>query len=237
MSVSSRALFDTTRDSQYRETERPPFSVGVMATLNTLFNLFALNVVVVLAALPVVTLPVALQSAAVAIDRWRTGGEDRMVKEFLRTLRAEPKCRPTVIVGLPLAAVVLAIVEIRFSAHAGGASGAICAGLGVAGLVLTLAGLGYLLMLGVRYPGLTPTNAWYAGLVLVMTNLFGASALLTVEFLVIGLLELRDPSLTVIGLPLVLLALVRVSAERGMRHTEQRVPGVVEFFTDLEGKK
>jgi hypothetical protein len=236
MSVSSRALFDTTADSKPR-TKKPPRAVGVMAALNTLFSLFALNVVLVLTALPVVTLPLALRAAAVAIYRWRTDGEDRMVREFLREFRAQPKRRPIVIIGIPLAAAVLALIEIRFSAHAGGAFGAISAGMGVAGLLLTLAGLGYLLMLGVRYPGLTPTNAWYAAIVLVMTNLVGSSVLLVVEFLMIGLLELRDPALTVIGLPLALLALVLISAERGIRHTESRVPGAVEFFNDLEVKR
>lgn len=233
MSVSSRSLFDTTADGQYRP-KRPPLAVGVMHALSTVFNLFALNVVLVLTALPLLSLPLALQSAAVVIDRWRTDGEDRMVSGFLRELRAQPKGRRTVILGVPLVCVLLAAIEIRFSAHAGGAAGAVCAGLGAAGLVLTLAGLGYLLMLGVRHPGLTPTNAWYAAIVLVMTNLLGASALLVVSFVAIGLIEYRDPQLSVIGLPLALVVLVRVSAGRGMRHTEQRVHGAAEFFNQLE---
>ncbi len=235
MTPSTRALFDTTLDGQ-RRTTKPPLAVGVMAALNTLFNLFAFNAVLVVTALPVVTIPVALQAAMVALRRWRADGEDRMVREFLRAFRAQPKRRSTVVVGVPLVAAGLAFVEIRFCAHAGGPAAAICAGLGVAGLVLTLSGLGYLLMLGVRQPGLTPTDAWYGAMVLVLTNLFGASAVLVGEFLLIALLELLDPALTVLGLPLALLALVRMSAERGIRHTEKRVPGAIEFFKNLEVK-
>lgn len=233
MSVSSRSLFDTTADGQYRPT-RPPRAVGVTRALGTVFNLFALNVVFVVASLPLVTLPVALHSAALALDRWRVDGEDLMVGGFLRELRTQPKLRRTGTLGVPLVCVLLAAIEIRFSVRTGGAAGAICVGLGAAGLMLTLAGLGYLVMLGVRHPGLTPTNAWYAAIVLVMTNLLGASALLVVWFVVVGLVVYRDPQLSVIGLPLVLLVLVRVSAERGIRHTEQCVPGAIDFFNQLE---
>lgn len=236
MNVSNRSLFDTTADSQMR-ARKPPRAVGVMAALNTLFSLFSLNVVFVLTALPLITLPVAFQSALIAVERWRANDEDRMAREFLRAFRAQPKRRPTVTLGVPIAAVVAALLEIRFSVHVGGATGAICAGLGAVGLLLALAGFGYLAVLGVRRPNLRPTDAWYAAIVLVITNLFGASAALVAASIAVCLLEIRDPALTVIGVPLALVAIVRIGAARGIRNTERRVPGAVEFFNNLEVNK
>jgi hypothetical protein len=233
MTSSSRVLFDPVADREPVPV-RPPRAVGIMAGLSTLFSLFALNVVVVLSALPLVSLPLAMQAAEVALDRWREDQEERMVREFLRAFRALPTGRTFIRVGVPIAVAAAALLEIRFFAITGGGAGAVGAGLGAAGLLLALAGLGYVLMLGVRQPNMRPTDAWYLAVALVATNLLGASALLVGEFALLGTLALLDPPLIVIGLPVAALVVVRMTAEHGIHRTQQRMPGAADFFDDLE---
>ena len=78
---------------------------GVMAALASLFNFLALNLVLLIASLPVITLPLAVNAASVALDRWRADGEDRVVREFWVALRSRPPLRTTVALGVPFAAI------------------------------------------------------------------------------------------------------------------------------------
>ena len=76
-----------------------------MAALATLFNVLALNLVLLIAvAAGHHAAPAAVNAASVALDRWRGEGEDRVVREFLLALRSRPPLRTTLLVGVPLAA-------------------------------------------------------------------------------------------------------------------------------------
>ena len=68
----------------------------VVGALTACFNFLVLNLVLLLACLPVVTVPVALQAATVALERWRVSGEDQVVRGFLVALRSRPPMRTTV---------------------------------------------------------------------------------------------------------------------------------------------
>jgi len=95
----------------------------IMAALAALFNFLALNLVLLVFSLPVITLPAAVSAATHALDRWRRDGEDQVVREFLIGFRAE-WTRQTVLVGVPLAAAVVGVVEARhFAAGTGAAAG------------------------------------------------------------------------------------------------------------------
>jgi hypothetical protein len=74
-----------------------------MAALATLFNFLALNLALLIASLPIVTLPAAVSAATVALDRWRGEGEDRVIREFISALRSRPFLPTTAAAGVPLA--------------------------------------------------------------------------------------------------------------------------------------
>jgi hypothetical protein len=189
----------------------------VMAVLTTIFNVMALNGVLVIASLPLITAPAALQSAMAALDTWRERDDDRVVRHFIAALRGLRFWRTTVTVGGPLVAAALAVEEVIYFSRAANAGNGIGIGLGIAGLLLALASVGYLLLLGVRQPGLSVTDAWFVAVCLVARNLLVASPLLAGELVLGTLVLLRDPSLAVIGVPLGVLALVRVTALAGLR--------------------
>src|ERR1700722_1105184 len=92
----------------------------IMAALAALFNFLALNLALLVFSLPIITLPAAVSAATLALDRWRRDGEDQVVREFLIGFRAQ-WARRTVLVGVPLAAAVLGVIEARHFAVSGGA--------------------------------------------------------------------------------------------------------------------
>jgi hypothetical protein len=238
MDLSSQALGRATVKPPRESVAAPPLPrTSVTAALNLVFNFMALTAVVLLGCLPLVTAPMALQAGMVALDRWCGDGEDRVVKQFLTVLRSRAFARTTLAVGVPMVAAVVAVAEIEFFAARGAVGGALCLGLGVAGLMLALAGLGYVLLLGVRRPDLSASDLWYLSVALTARNLLGASPLLVAELLGSAVLLVRDPALTVIGLPLALLALVRVTADRGVCRVLEQGLEAVEFLDDREVAK
>lgn len=191
-----------------------PRQLRVMAVLSAIFNVFALNGVLVIACLPVITAPLALQAAMVAVDGWRGEGDDRVVRRFIVALRALRFWRTTFTIGAPLVAAALAAEEVIYFSRAANAGNAVGLGLGFAGLLLALPSAGYLLTLGVRQPDLPPTDSWFVAISLVARNLLVASPLLAGELVAALLVLTRDPSLAVIGIPVGLLALVHRTALR-----------------------
>src|ERR1700761_7863568 len=109
----------------------------IMAALAALFNVLALNLALLVCSLPVVTAPAAVSAATRALDRWRRDGEDQVVLEFLIGLRAE-WARQTVLVGVPLAAAVLGVIEVRHFAAGGAVDGRLALGFGTVALLVTV---------------------------------------------------------------------------------------------------
>jgi hypothetical protein len=194
--------------------EASPRQLRVMTVLTTIFNVMALNGVLVIACLPIVTIPAALRAAMVALDGWRSEGDDRVVRSFVLALRSGRFRHTTLVLGVPLVAAVLAAEEVIYFSRAANAGNAVGIGLGITGLLLALSSIGYLLVLEARQPDLPVTDLWFLAVALVARNLLVASPLLAGE-LVAGLLVLtRDPSLAVIGIPVLLLLLVQRTALR-----------------------
>jgi hypothetical protein len=212
MSFFSESVLAPARRPQESSGTGTPRQLRVMAVLTAIFNVMALNGVLVIACLPVITAPAALQSATVALERWRGDGDDRVVRQFIAAMRARRLARATVTIGAPMLAAVLAVEELLFFARTGSATGALGIGLGLCGLLVALSGCAYALMLGAREPGLAPTDVWYLSVLLVIRNILRATPLLALSVGTVALVALRDPSLTVVGLPLALLALVRLIA-------------------------
>ena len=136
------------------------FGSRVMAALTTLFNFLALNLALLIASLPVVTLPAAVNAATVALERWRGEGEDNVISEFIAALRSRSFARTTAVAGVPLAAVAVGLFEVRHFAR--GASLPDRAGLGfvAAALLITLTALGYVFLLAARDPAAPAADLW-----------------------------------------------------------------------------
>ena len=192
-----------------------------VAALSACFNFLALNLALLVACLPVVTVPVAFQAATVALERWRVSGEDRVVREFIAALRSRPPLRTTVTVGTPLAVAAIAAEEVHFFSRGGTPGDWVSLGFGIAALLVALASIGYVLVLGARQPLMAPSDIWNLSVCLAVRNLLTTGPLFVAEFAATALLLLLDPVLALIGVPLALLCLIRVTADLGVRRVER----------------
>ena len=189
------------------------FGSRFMAALTTIFNILALNAVLIIAALPVVTLPLALNAATVALDRWRSDGEDRVVREFVLALRAAKPLRITALIGVPLAAVALGALEARHFAPLAAPADRIALGSTLAAVALILTALGYLLLLTARDDTRAPADLWSLAARLAIRNLLVTGPLFLLEFAAAALLTALDPAVVFVGVPVLLLrAMCRTAA-------------------------
>jgi hypothetical protein len=188
-----------------------------IGALTACFNFLALNLVLLVACLPVVTVPMALQAATVALERWRVSGEDRVVQEFLAALRSRPPLRTTVTVGTPLAVASIAAEEVHFFTRGGSPGDWVSLGFGAAALLVALASFGYVLVLGARRPGMAPSELWNLSVSLAVRNLPVTGPLFVAEFVATSLLLLLDPVLALIGVPILFLQCLRLTAQLGIR--------------------
>ena len=192
---------------------------GTVRALRSCFNVLALNLALVLTSVFIVTLPLAINAAAVALERWRAGGEDRVVREFLSALRSAPPLRATLAVGGPLLAMAIATEEVHFFARGGAAMNWVCLGLGVAALAMATGATGYAIALGSRNFSAPVPELWSLCVRLALENLLVTGPLFAMELVAAVLLGLLDPTLALIGLPVAFLFLVMLTAERGMRRS------------------
>jgi Protein of unknown function, DUF624 len=248
----------------------------IMAALAALFSVLALNLALLVFSLPVVTLPAAVSAATQALERWRRDGEDQVVREFLIGFRAQ-WARQTVLVGVPLAAAVLGVIEVRHFAASGGAGDRLALGFGTVALLVTVSALGYVFLLSARElegpnglngleradclkevdglkvvrglkvvhglegmdglegtaapgdraslpgspgagPAVTTAAEFWTGCVrLGIRNLFVTGPLFLVVIGGAAVLAWIDPPLLLLGLPLLALQLMRVTARFGLR--------------------
>jgi hypothetical protein len=194
----------------------------IVAGLSTLFNVLALNLAMTLAALPLVTAPVAVTAASAALDTWRRDGEDRVVRQFIIEFRRRWSLRTTLGAGVPIAVVVLTVGEMRhFAAEATSAG---WAGLVLCGsaLFITLAALGYLVQLATDEPGLSPVDLWSLSARLAVRNLLVAGPLSAVPIAGLTVLAARDPAVLLLGLPVFLLHALKLTARAGLRRERAR---------------
>ena len=210
----------------------------IMAALAALFNFLALNLVLLVFSLPVITLPAAVSAATRALERWRRGGEDQVLREFLIGFRAR-WARQTVLVGVPLAAAVLGVIEVRHFAAGGGAANRLALGFGTVALLITASALGYVFLLAAREraeleglensgevarPAVSTTAEFWTGCVrLGISNLLVTGPLFLIEIGGAGVLAWIDPPLLLLGLPLLALQLMRVTATFGLRRAGRKV--------------
>jgi hypothetical protein len=205
---------------------RPPGLSGtpIMAALATIFNFLALNVVLPIASLPVITLPVAVNAATVALHRWRDEGEDAVVAEFIGALRSRPPLRTTVLVGVPLAAAAVGVAEVHHFIRSGSVTDRFYLGLGCGALLITLMALGYVFLLTAGEPDWSPADLWTACAGLAIRNSLITGPLFLIEIAGATALALIDPALLLLGVPLLLLQLMRLTAQFGLRRVAPERP-------------
>ena len=234
----------------------------MMAALAALFNFLALNLALLAFSLPVITAPAAVSAATRALERWRRDGEDQVVREFLIGFRAQWATQ-TVLVGVPLAAAALGVIEVRhFAAHPGAAN-RLALGFGTAALLVTASALGYVFPLAARGlegpdglervvglemvqgqdgldgaaaptdrageagspkagPAVTTAAEFWTGCVrLGIRNLVVTGPLFLIEIGGAAVLAWIDPPLLLLGLPLLALQLMRVTANFGLRQARR----------------
>jgi hypothetical protein len=191
----------------------------IMAGLATALNFLLLNLALVIASVPLITLPVAVNSAWIALERWRVDGEDRVVREFLSALRSSPSLRTTWSLGIPIAATLVGVEEVHYFLldSARNLIANVCLGCGLCAILITATGIGYLLALSARYPFVQPTEIWRVAAQLAIRNLFRTGPIFVAEILVTVVLVLDDPALLLVGAPIALLNLMRATARLGVR--------------------
>ena len=193
------------------------FGSRIVAGLTTLFNVLALNLAMVVAALPLITAPAAVSAASAALDQWRLDGEDRVVRQFFIEFRARWSVRTALGAGIPMAAAVVGVAEIRHFVREASPAGRAGLVLGGCALLITLAGLGYVFQLAADDRGLSPVDMWSVSARLAVRNLLAAGPLSAVPVAGVAILAARDPVVLLLGLPVFLLYALKLVARPGLR--------------------
>ena len=136
-------------------------------------------------------------------------------------------------VGVPLAAAALGVIEVRHFAAGAGAAARLALGFGTVALLVTTSALGYVFLLaargqaeleglettgGVTGPAVSAAAEFWTGCVrLGMTNVLVTGPLFLIEIGGAAVLAWIDPPLLLLGLPLLALQLMRVTANFGLR--------------------
>jgi hypothetical protein len=191
-----------------------------MAWLTTLCNVLLLNLALIVASLPLITAPTAVSAASATLDRWRRQGEDQVVRQFLIEFRSRWSMRTTLSTGVPMAAAVLGLAEIRHFAQQTTLSGRAGLTLGGGALLVTLTALGYLFQLTADRPGLSPVDLWSLSARLAVRNLLVAGPLSAAPIAGVVILAGRDPAVLLLGLPVFLLHALKLIALRGLRRAD-----------------
>jgi len=189
----------------------------IMAALAAIFNFLALNLVLLIASLPVITLPMAVNAATVALHRWRDEGQDSVVAEFVGALRSRPPLRTTVLTGVPLVAAAVGVAEVHHFIRGGSLTDRVYLGLGFGALLITLMALGYVFLLTAREPGWSPADLWTVCAGLAIRNALVTGPLFLIEIAGATAITLIDPALLLLGVPLLLLQLMKLTAQFGLR--------------------
>jgi len=192
------------------------------STLGSLFNFLLLNLLLLLSAVPIITLPLGIVATIRTIDALRGGGNDRIISLFIANIRPPSALHSTAAAGAPLLATGLALLEVDYFATSETIVGHICLGLGIAALVITVCGLGYVFLFTARAPELSSVEIWSRSARLSLRNLLLTGPLFFVEIGSIAFLSFIDPALCLIGLPLLLLYLLRRTALFGLHHHTDR---------------
>ena len=103
-------------------------------------------------------------------------------------------------------------------------------GFGIAALLIALTSIGYVLVLSARRPLMAPSDLWNISISLAVRNLPITGPLFVAEFTATALLLLLDPVLALIGVPILLLQCLRLTARLGVRRVGEVLRSPVSPF-------
>lgn len=126
--------------------------------------------------------------------------------------------------GIPMAAVLVGLAEIRHFAREATVAGHVGLALGAGALLITLAALGYLFQLMADEPGLPPVELWSMSARLAVRNLLVAGPLSAIPIAGTAILAGHDP-IVLLGLPVFLLYALKLTAGPGLRRAGLRRGG------------
>lgn len=196
----------------------------VVSALAVMFNFLLLNFALLVTSALVVTIPVAVNATVVALDRWRRDGEDRVLREYLTALRSSAPLSTTASIGAPLVAIALGVTEVHYFLRVHDIVGQVCLGMGMAGLVVALTSLGYVLLVVARGAPQAASDIWVLCTRIAVRNLFVTGPVFLIEIVVVTMSSVIDPVFVVFGSPLALVALMRLTAAWGLRRVNEAAP-------------
>jgi hypothetical protein len=184
---------------------------SVSAALTAVFNVLALNVVLVVASLAVVTIPLAISAAFETVYRWRTLGEDQVLRNFVLSLRRRPIAK-SLTVGPATVVAMLGVTESVYFMRYSGFIALVCVFIGITTAAIAVSVVAYLCLF------LTTSDAGYRKLWRAAFIATGRTVVLTTPVFALStccavVAGLAAPALAVVAVPVLLLwAWQRVAA-------------------------
>jgi hypothetical protein len=176
---------------------------SVSAALAAVFNVVALNVILVVASLAVVTIPAGISAAFGAVYRWRTLGEDRVLRSFWFSFRCRPVTK-SLIIGPAILAAMLGGAEIIYFIRYSGFIALVCVFIGIVTSAISVSFVAYLCLF------LTTSAAGYRELWRAAFIATGRTVVLTTPLFALTtfcavMAGLAAPALAVVAIPVLLL--------------------------------
>jgi hypothetical protein len=189
---------------------------SVSAALAAVFNVLALNVILVVASLAVVTIPLAISAAFEAVYRWRTLDEDQVLRNFVLSLRRRPVAK-SLIVGPAMLITILGGTESAYFTRYSGFIALVCVLIGVTTSAISVSVVAYLCLF------LTTSDAGYRELWRAAFIATGRTVVLTTPVFALAtccavVAGLAAPALAVVAVPVLLLWAWQRTATWGAHH-------------------
>jgi hypothetical protein len=177
-----------------------PGSVG--AALTAVFNVLALNVLLVVTSLAVVIMPLAISAAFEAVYRWRTLGDDQVLRNFARSLRYRPVAK-SLTVGPAVLVAILGGTESIYFTHYSGFIALLCVFIGITTSAISVSVVAYLcLFLTTSEAGCR--NLWRAAFISTGRNVLLTTPLFALTTGCAVVAGLAAPALAVVAVPVLL---------------------------------
>jgi hypothetical protein len=189
---------------------------SVSAALAVVFNVLALNVVLVVVSLAVVTVPLAICAAFEAVYRWRTLDEDQVLRTFTLSLRRRPVAK-SLLIGPAMLVAILGGTESVYFMRYSGFIALVCVFIGITTAAIAVSVVAYLCLF------LTTSDAGYRKLWLAAFIATGRTVVLTTPVFALStccavVAGLAAPALAVVAVPVLLLWAWQRVATWGAHH-------------------
>jgi hypothetical protein len=189
---------------------------SVSAALAAVFNVLALNVVLVVVSLAVVTVPLAISAAFEAVYRWRTLDEDQVLRTFTLSLRRRPVAK-SLLVGPAMLVAILGGTESVYFMRYSGFIALVCVFIGITTAAIAVSVVAYLCLF------LTTSDVGYQELWRAAFIATGRTVVLTTPVFALStccavVAGLAAPALAVVAVPVLLLWAWQRVATWGAHH-------------------